>query len=546
MKRIYVFVFLTFVSVACFAQSEKLFPVTMTKFKSDFTGADIAVKRAKNKIGGGEITDGDIDNRIYFKFPDGMYGVRYFGANISVLEIGAVGDGITDDTEALQSAINLSSSLGIELILESNRVYYTKSLVPKPNLVLNLNGSTLKLKNKTDAPLIFDNRGNTKLQSNLTIRNGIIDGNMAYNDLGNTSGGGIWLASWENVRIENIKFVHCFRNMINFYWMKDVQITNITGINCGKKNNGNFFSYGADFNFCENVMVNNFTVKDTYGFGIHFRDCKRYRAEKLGYFNLTHPESIGVTITEGSDGFINDVNINKVGWCGIEINATKQLTISNAVIDSCGRPAIVFGDNDTKLTSDAVTLENIRVENSLNSNSLSVNYAKNITLKNCQFDKHLTTLARFPSENIRFQNCDFKIDASNLYFFYTRFKYINVTWNNVKAIRHSETENVYTSASIISIPQDGVYAVPINLFESEKGPMSAQLFTLSFFTTAYNQVSSQQRPFILGGNTIVLGVETALDGTSARRVVYSLDNKNRKVLLTNSSKVPLKISWEIK
>jgi len=75
-------------------------------FKDFYTGEDFTVAKASNLPDGTLITDTDIDNIIYFKFSNGDYGKRVIKDNINIKVFGAKGDGSTNDSANILSAIN--------------------------------------------------------------------------------------------------------------------------------------------------------------------------------------------------------------------------------------------------------------------------------------------------------------------------------------------------------------------------------------------------------------------------------------------------------
>ena len=70
-----------------------------------------------------------------------------FGYRVNVADYGAVGNGAADDTTAIQNAINaVNAAGGAVLQVAPGKTYIVSGLVPKPGLLLDLQGSTLKLK----------------------------------------------------------------------------------------------------------------------------------------------------------------------------------------------------------------------------------------------------------------------------------------------------------------------------------------------------------------------------------------------------------------
>ena len=106
---------------------------------------------------------------------------------VSVKDFGAVGDGVTDDTAAIQKAIDYVYSLGkpgTVVIPQSSAEYIFTSILVKTNITLKSTGGVLKLKSGT-----CSNSGTTYYlvnnigHANVTYDALIIDGNKANNTL---------------------------------------------------------------------------------------------------------------------------------------------------------------------------------------------------------------------------------------------------------------------------------------------------------------------------------------------------------------------------
>ena len=91
--------------------------------------------------------------------------ITYSQNEVSPELFGAVGDGIYDDTEALQSAIDYCFKNGVQLKLRSGKTYcISKPLNLSNTAVLIIDGSwsTLKAKKAMNYMLTYDGSANTK------------------------------------------------------------------------------------------------------------------------------------------------------------------------------------------------------------------------------------------------------------------------------------------------------------------------------------------------------------------------------------------------
>lgn len=95
---------------------------------------------------------------------------------VSVKDFGAVGDGVTDDTAAIQNAFNHSSAIGVTLTAEGSDTYLVRSLTAPSNLTFDMQGATLKL---APAQPVLSYVIRVQEVSNVKIYNGTIDGNRS-------------------------------------------------------------------------------------------------------------------------------------------------------------------------------------------------------------------------------------------------------------------------------------------------------------------------------------------------------------------------------
>ncbi|SDM26734.1 glycosyl hydrolase family 28-related protein [Siphonobacter aquaeclarae] len=461
----------------------------------------------------------------------------------TVQDFGAVGDGVTDDTQAIQRAIDACGASKIPLLFQAGKTYRIGQIAPVSNTYMDLNGSTLVLKDNINAPVI--NRQSTPpAYENVTIQNGTIDGNMANNHNPAAQAGAIWLTGWKNVTIRGINFINCYRELINFYDIDKVRVENCHAKNCGMNVVNSVYTYFGGFVNCSDVRVQDVSMTDSFGFGIHFYKCTDYVADGVRFVNLTHPASIGITVTEGDRGLIRNVRTKLTNNNAIEINAVKNVTLSDIFIEQPGVYGIVFGDDTTKKISQNVGIENAVVMGTTGSKSLSINYMKRLTIRNSSFDKGLNTTENMPSDSIFFENCHFLTNAEHLNFAYRRFNYSNVAWQNVKAVRHSITEGSYVSAAPVTIAPGDSVAVPTNLVPCYDRPLAGTFSTVSSMVGNFGQMTYQQRPFVLEGGP-KFGAEVRIDAAVARPLAYYGETATKKIWLKNITDKAVEVRWQI-
>ena len=138
-------------------------------------------------------------------------GIGYFTPE----DFGAKGDGVTDDSTAIQNAVN---NKGIILFDSGKNYKITSTIRLDKETTLDLNGSTITSSNKH---LFFNFRSADTFtgyngNGNIVIRNGII------------IGGALSFAHGENIRLENI----IFKNSLNDHFLEIAGCKNYVIENC--------------------------------------------------------------------------------------------------------------------------------------------------------------------------------------------------------------------------------------------------------------------------------------------------------------------------
>lgn len=253
---------------------------------------------------------------------------------------GAKADGITDDSAAIQSAVNQKGLI----LFAAGKTYKVTSTIRVPkDTVIDLNGSTILSTNKH----IFynflegDSYGAYNGNGNITIANGTI------------IGGCISFIHGYQITLRNIKF----KNTLNDHYIEIcacngyevdgctfVGMTNITGATLEYINIDTNATYSAfphnttsryDANFYDSTVNKNIRIinstfalgTDTYAYG----------------FNAIGVHGRGTTGTYNKDVWITDNNIIGFTGCGIRVNAMDNVYLANNKIDVAG-DGIRIGD----------------------------------------------------------------------------------------------------------------------------------------------------------------------------------------------------------
>ena len=137
-------------------------------------------------------------------------GVALIDETVSVGEYGAVGDGVTDDTTAIQNCIDTEGD-GAYILFNPNKTYLiSDDIIPNDYQTLDLNGSTIKLKAGSTAAGGLIRIGHTSLgyaRTNVTVKNGIIDGNG--DNQTHYPFGGVKIDDSSIVWLENLYIINC-------------------------------------------------------------------------------------------------------------------------------------------------------------------------------------------------------------------------------------------------------------------------------------------------------------------------------------------------
>lgn len=465
---------------------------------------------------------------------------------------GAVGDGVTDDTAAIQAAIDAATVEGGTINFHSGLTYITRALSPKSDVALQLNGATLKLRDNSSTLLFSAISGG----SNFQLYNGFIDGN-AVNNQGNINlSGGLAFTGWNHVTIEDITFQSVYRAVLIFSNTTNITLTNLEFNNCGLANAFGRYSYGLElYSGCEQINISNFRVYNMYGFGIHFFGCTDFSADNLLFDGMTFTTSIAITFTLAKRGCVSNVYCNAVLGDNIEVNASTDIEIMNVNTDNAGNRPLLFGDNSTGIINQRVNVSNFKSINTIGSFAAALNFLKYCTFQYLDLDKTISTIVTgLPASdrNNVFSDCVFNTNISAIFTFYRKFHLKRVRFNDFYVNDHDGVISTFscpqTSGSFaITVPNGDVTYINLNSFNSltSVGFVPGRLRVTSAFNNS--QGSYQECLFLASNNntTLNLSAVTTVNNAVARAVTITADAANRRIVLTNSSGVALTVYWTV-
>ena len=252
---------------------------------------------------------------------------------INVDSFGAKGDGVTDDTTAIQSAID-SLTNGGTVTLTRGKTYIVRKLSAASNVSFNLNGSTLKQKSNVPIYTNVIDVGDKGLVTNFKVYNGKIDGNK------------------ENQTVEFYRY-GIYTLMCDGVIMEDLEIFNFTG-------EGIFVGYTGYYS--KNIYINR----------VHLRG------------NLRND----LAITNAENVYVDDLVVDSIAYDSASIDLELQHDTDNIINVHFRNLFVKSSAQQAKIVKNGFdgTLKNITINNAVftGSKSLGIEDADNVTLSNIQ------------------------------------------------------------------------------------------------------------------------------------------------------------------
>ena len=311
---------------------------------AEFVIDNIKVEEVSVWIDGTEMKDDRVDNVVYYK-ENGKYYKRIFDGPVKAKWFGAIGDGIQDDTDALQKILdsdypNIALDEGKTYLVTKN---YTLQGFPnndqpcllirdKSSLVLDGNKSKIIVKQHAQGILEIQ-KSNTVIVKNLTVIGAgefpPIDGETGYGEKGikgkgyHTSGfwgyyknnskntameyrGGFkgkyqqyrghnrtaptW-GEWNGGFIGNVSYGILIHNGCKDIILENCKAENFNYVGLAVGHNGDFYPKDLQYQQSTNVVFRNCQSNNNYSAGFHSMDVDGFKLVNSKADNSGHPDA---------------------------------------------------------------------------------------------------------------------------------------------------------------------------------------------------------------------------------------------------------------
>lgn len=289
-------------------------------------------------------------------------------------EYGAVGDGVTDDTAAIQAAIDSAYTSG-KIVRLSRKTYLTEVIAiknPTYNLIIEGCGYGTVLKRKSNQTGVINVQGTSAVD--VIIRNLTVDGNVNGGTSGNLRAINVTRRSTETVLIENVHITNARCGLYIGYWdaTQHYGVVNVTVRHCKFSNN----------------TMNELVI--AVGKNIYIDDC---------YFDAGPDDSSLIDIESHGDGaYFDNVVFNS---CHIKQNsgADVQCILNNF---TCPSSSVMFRDCLINAGVQLTRMDNVKFVNCdfvATAKRIEIKSCSNTVISDCKLNCPVDVYARVRHSN---------------------------------------------------------------------------------------------------------------------------------------------------
>jgi hypothetical protein len=296
----------------------------------------------------------------------------------------AKGDGVTDDTEAIQKALNKVKKLdAVSVLIPAGTYKITKRLIIYKNTHIKMDDNTRILRCHKKGFFINGEAGDRyygfKGNGNITIEGGILDGNINKYTTGFSA---IGLAHGSNIKLANV----VFRDVINGHAIDLNSCKNVLIDSCrfiGYKDN----TSNNRYYFREAIQISNHTLLGFKDFGAYDgTPCEKVTVKNC-YFGEsgtkgTKPWNVGI----GNHGAVHDLYTKEVNIINNTFKANKYTAVRLFKFNDCKIYGNTFEECTRGVTISSVKADTISSLNSDGSQSGKPQAGKNYEIKNNTFN----------------------------------------------------------------------------------------------------------------------------------------------------------------
>lgn len=484
--------------------------------------------------------------------------LRFNDATVLADLAGVVGDwnGIngTDNTVQFQALIDsVSLSGGGVILCGHGKIYNTGRLIPKSNVLIDLNKSTLHLKNEAMFPIFFDGGAGNGVR--FGVINGILDCNQDNNN-GRNVLGGVWLTRWSGLIFSDLTIKNCYREGLNLSGVRNVVIRNYKFKNSGI--NGAHFAYALDITASgakrsQFISIDGMECQDVIGFGIHFFRCDDFSAKNLSFNTLNFGKSsIAITFTEVNRGVVTNIKCTSVSGDNIEINDSTDVEVKNATIVNAGNRPLLVGHNTPGLYNNRIKVSRISSTGTRGAVSCVLAFCIDSSFELMNMDKGVDiNKADVKSVGNLVRNSIFKSNSNSAtgILLYGKFTIENVQFSNLM-YRFLDRQK-FSILLITSILRGSTYILDIvKLLPSTfilKGAASGKLLTVCKDSEGALRGSLQVCLFLIdsAGNIDFLSEHDPVEDAENRTLRISGVAANRRISIANGSSIDLNVTIDV-